>query len=193
MVMKPYYEHAGQTIFHGDCREILPGLPKCDLLLTDPPYGAGYAANPILGKNRASAPHDRKELDGQPVAEMSEIIEVRQVCDCLGRQLLRASAVGAAGSIWYKPDSLPSMADLEMAWVSRDGNAKHFSWTTAATNPERVGHPTQKPEAVMKLVYLAIPAGVDHPRPLHGQRHHASSGKESRPQGNRHRDRGALL
>jgi site-specific DNA-methyltransferase (adenine-specific) len=39
--MKPYYEHAGITIYHGDCREILPTLPKCDLLLTDPPYGVG--------------------------------------------------------------------------------------------------------------------------------------------------------
>src|SRR5512146_2405638 len=36
--MKPYYEHAGITIFHGDCREILPQLPKVDLVLTDPPY-----------------------------------------------------------------------------------------------------------------------------------------------------------
>lgn len=37
--MKPYYEHAGITIYHGDCREILPTLPKVDLVLTDPPYG----------------------------------------------------------------------------------------------------------------------------------------------------------
>lgn len=37
--VKPYYEHSGITIFHGDCREILPTLPKCDLVLTDPPYG----------------------------------------------------------------------------------------------------------------------------------------------------------
>ena len=37
--MQPYYSHAGITIYHGDCREILPTLPKCDLLLTDPPYG----------------------------------------------------------------------------------------------------------------------------------------------------------
>jgi site-specific DNA-methyltransferase (adenine-specific) len=39
--LKPYYQHAGITIYHGDCREILPSLPKCDLLLTDPPYGIG--------------------------------------------------------------------------------------------------------------------------------------------------------
>ena len=24
--MKPYYEHAGITIYHGDCREVLPDL-----------------------------------------------------------------------------------------------------------------------------------------------------------------------
>jgi site-specific DNA-methyltransferase (adenine-specific) len=36
--VKPYYEHAGITIFHGDCREILPSL-KADVVVTDPPYG----------------------------------------------------------------------------------------------------------------------------------------------------------
>ncbi len=36
---KPYYDEAGITIYHGDCREILPHLQKVDLVLTDPPYG----------------------------------------------------------------------------------------------------------------------------------------------------------
>lgn len=39
--MKPYYEHAGITIYHGDSRDILPGLPSVDLVLTDPPYSSG--------------------------------------------------------------------------------------------------------------------------------------------------------
>jgi site-specific DNA-methyltransferase (adenine-specific) len=34
--MKPYYQDDYATIFHGDCREILPTLPKVDLVLTDP-------------------------------------------------------------------------------------------------------------------------------------------------------------
>jgi hypothetical protein len=34
--MKPYYEHAGITIYHGDCREIAPLLPHCESLITDP-------------------------------------------------------------------------------------------------------------------------------------------------------------
>lgn len=39
--MTPYYEHAGITIYHADCREILPHLPPVDLVLTDPPYASG--------------------------------------------------------------------------------------------------------------------------------------------------------
>lgn len=38
-LQKPYYDEDGITIYHGDCREILPLLPKVDLVLTDPPYG----------------------------------------------------------------------------------------------------------------------------------------------------------
>ena len=39
---KPYYDKDGITIYHGDCRDILPGLPNVDLVLTDPPYGIAY-------------------------------------------------------------------------------------------------------------------------------------------------------
>lgn len=38
--MKPYYQDKRVTIYHGDCREILPELPKVDLVLTDPDYNA---------------------------------------------------------------------------------------------------------------------------------------------------------
>jgi len=43
MNLKPYYDHKGIQIFLGDCREILPQLPKVDLVLTDPPYGIGFS------------------------------------------------------------------------------------------------------------------------------------------------------
>ncbi len=36
--MKPYYSDNYVTIYHGDCREILPTLEKVDLVLTSPPY-----------------------------------------------------------------------------------------------------------------------------------------------------------
>jgi len=36
----PYYQEGGITIYHGDCREILPDIPagSVDLVLTDPPF-----------------------------------------------------------------------------------------------------------------------------------------------------------
>ena len=36
--MKKYYEASGITIYHGDCREIIPELPKADCVISDPPY-----------------------------------------------------------------------------------------------------------------------------------------------------------
>lgn len=47
---KPYYQDGACTIYHGDCREILPQLEPVDLVLTDPPYdqsnsGGGIVAN----------------------------------------------------------------------------------------------------------------------------------------------------
>lgn len=36
--MNPYYQDEWATIYHGDCREVLPNLPPADLVLSDPPY-----------------------------------------------------------------------------------------------------------------------------------------------------------
>jgi site-specific DNA-methyltransferase (adenine-specific) len=42
--MKPYYDEGGITIYHGDCREVLPTI-TADVMVTDPPYGISYASN----------------------------------------------------------------------------------------------------------------------------------------------------
>jgi len=38
--MKPYYQDSAVTIYHGDCRGILPGV-RADLAITSPPYNLG--------------------------------------------------------------------------------------------------------------------------------------------------------
>jgi len=40
--MKPYYQDKYATIYLGDCLELLPDMPKVDLVLTDPPFNQGY-------------------------------------------------------------------------------------------------------------------------------------------------------
>lgn len=35
---KPYYESEGITIYHGDCRDILPSIEAVDCVIADPPY-----------------------------------------------------------------------------------------------------------------------------------------------------------
>jgi DNA modification methylase len=37
--LTPYYQDSAVTIYHGDCREILPTLEPVDMVITDPPYG----------------------------------------------------------------------------------------------------------------------------------------------------------
>jgi len=39
-MVTPYYDSGGITIYHGDCREILPTL-EFDAIVTDAPYGVG--------------------------------------------------------------------------------------------------------------------------------------------------------
>ena len=54
--MKPYYQHAGITIYHGDCRDILPSLERAQLCITSPPYNQGganlgYQPNSTVGQS----------------------------------------------------------------------------------------------------------------------------------------------
>ena len=50
-IVKPYYEHAGITIYLGDCRDVLPHV-TADVLVTDPPYGIGLG---VCGDSRGGS------------------------------------------------------------------------------------------------------------------------------------------
>jgi site-specific DNA-methyltransferase (adenine-specific) len=52
MSPKPYYAHAGITIYHGDCREILPYV-SADVLVTDPPYGVNLGNHSTATETRS--------------------------------------------------------------------------------------------------------------------------------------------
>jgi site-specific DNA-methyltransferase (adenine-specific) len=48
-VIKPYYETELGQLYLGDCLEIMPHLPKVDLVLTDPPYEIGAKGCGLAG------------------------------------------------------------------------------------------------------------------------------------------------
>ena len=145
--MKPYYQDDAVKIYHGDCREIVPTLGRFDLLLTDPPYGARYAANPVVGKGKRKSNHAPMSWD----CNIPDIQISVSACD---------NAIVWGGNyqqlpprrrwlVWIKRDAPPSLASCELAWTSYDANARFFDWPIAASNAERIGHPTQKPLALM--------------------------------------------
>ena len=145
--MKPYYQDDAVTIYHGCAMEIVPTLGRFDLLLTDPPYGAGYAANPVVGKGKARSNHVDSDWDN----EAPELCFALRVCTeaIVWGGNYHSLPLRRRWLAWIKRDAPPSLSNMELAWTSYDANARFFDWPMAATNAERIGHPTQKPLALM--------------------------------------------
>jgi len=145
-MIKPYYEHAGITIYHGDCREILPELPMVDLVLTDPPYGIGSLM--VGGKNTG---HWGGLSSGNPwdmeVPDLTATIEAgRDVIVWGGNYFELPPSRGVLA--WRKLNAVPTQSDFELAWTTLDQPAKLFSFPSGGAI-KRHGHPTEKPLQVM--------------------------------------------
>lgn len=148
-----YYSDTHCTIHLGDCEEIAPTLGRFDLLLTDPPYGIGFAAQPTTGQRKAGMKPCAWD-DSLPLESL--ICEVRAMAD---RQVIWGGNYfklppSRCWLSWYKPDAPPSMGNVEYAWTNWDQNSRQVSQSIAATNPERLGHPTQKPLKIMLFCIL---------------------------------------
>ena len=146
------------TLMLGDCRDILPGLPRIDAVVTDPPYGIGFAAQPTKWQRRAG-----QKPEGWDDATIDDIVTA--LPDLADYTIIWGgnyySLPPSRGWLsWFKPDAPPSMASFELAWVSRDQNARQLSCSISETNPERVGHPTQKPLRLMRWCLGHIPASA---------------------------------
>lgn len=100
--MNPYYDHAGITIYHGDCREILPTVTGCSAMVTDPPYGVGFSGKAGHYRNEPNA----KKKDTYSVYVDSDenfrAIIVPTITESLSK--VQAAAVFMAGrNIWLLP------------------------------------------------------------------------------------------
>ena len=145
------------TLYLGDCLEILPTLPKVDAVITDPPYGI-FACGGKWGKK------DHLQWDRRPVAYLDPLLALGDVQVVWGGNYY-VLPPSRGWLVWHKRDSVPSAADVELAWTNLDMNARLIDQTIAATNAERCGHPTQKPLRVMRwtLEQVGSPALVLDP------------------------------
>jgi site-specific DNA-methyltransferase (adenine-specific) len=80
--MKPYYSKNGITIYHGDCRDILPHLEQVDLVLTDPPYGVN------LSKKTTKARHGFQGSQAS-VLYQDNPVEIKQLIETTMPELTR--------------------------------------------------------------------------------------------------------
>jgi site-specific DNA-methyltransferase (adenine-specific) len=154
--MKPYYDHKGITIYHGDCREILPTLPKVDLVLTDPPYGISYDASHSKYKNgidRGDATWDKEPFNPAPILALN-CPTIMWGGNCFASRLPDCPKWLA----WIKTardDAKIRQADMELAWTNCVSRSRvfHHLWIGAYKASEsgiRNYHPTQKPIQLME-------------------------------------------
>ena len=158
--MKPYYEHGGITIYHGDCREIAPTLQFKGLVLADPQYGIGH-------------PTDYASRGRGALAATQDFLQVRGDDEAFDPRWLLT--IGSQRVIWganYFADKLPpqsgwlvwdkrtqndvgvnDQADGEIAWTDCVKGVRIFRhmWNGFWRDSERglSLHPTQKPAALM--------------------------------------------
>lgn len=163
--MKPYYERDGITIYHGDCREILPSL-SADVVVTDPPFGmaycSGWDARPIAND------HDTTARDAFLSLWLPRPALVFGRWDC-------PRPVGTRARIVWDKGEWPGMGDLGLPWGPSDeevyvlGNGfKRTPETGRDGSVIRVrrlpgsslSHPNEKPAELLQRLLRKCPPGI---------------------------------
>ena len=159
-MIKPYYEEPGITIYHGDCREIIPHLPKVDLVLTDPPYGMNWPCNMSSMTKRGSkyggrdwgetTRGDDEPFDPSPWLDYPKSI-------LFGYNHFAARVPKGTILVWiklYDEGFGKFFSDAELAWMSGgEGVYCYRDVSMKGITGNRV-HPNQKPKSLMSWCIL---------------------------------------
>lgn len=176
--MRPYYEHNGITIYHGDCREILPGI-SCDAVLTDPPYGlkaarkgsfgAGvkrHMSGLVTGKAIPRRDYGDAAWDDQPCPQelIDQVMAAAPKVILWGGNYFRVPP-SKAWLVWDKMRGETDYADCELAYTNLNVPVRRlrYRWNGFLQEPghhEHRWHPTQKPLPVMHWCLRLLGAGV---------------------------------
>jgi site-specific DNA-methyltransferase (adenine-specific) len=166
--MKPYYDHAGITIYHADCRDILPTLDagSVDLVLTDPPYGVDYRAPGKI--NRTGWRAWGRDVAFDPIVGDDEPFDPSPFL-CFPRVALFGAnhfssrlPDSRGWVIWDKREDVTpdDFADCDFIWTNRDKAARIHRqlWRGLSRRGEenialqRKLHPAQKPVALLRFL-----------------------------------------
>jgi len=167
----PYYQDDAVTIYHGDCREIMPEIPMVDLLLTDPPYGIGAARRGRGGRQDGAAVAPSKDYgdarwDDRPVEDslIAQAVARSRWQIVFGGQFYRVLPPRRCWLVWDKDNGANDYGDCEMAWTNLEGPIRRlrYRWHGMLQEPGRVHeireHPMQKPLEVIKWAMLKAPS-----------------------------------
>jgi hypothetical protein len=173
--MKPYYEDSAVTIYHGDCREILPTL-RGDLVVTDPPYNVGVDYGASFNDSKSRAAFIFWVRQWFPICrEISDTVLVT------GQARLPDYALIEPWKwllCWFKPAAMGRSPVGFCNWEpialwgkgGKDGNDVIKS--PISPNAEVEDHPCPKPKGWATGQIVLFP----NAKVIHGQRHDAQSG-----------------
>jgi DNA modification methylase len=150
LVIQPFYDVDGITIYCGDCREIVPLLGRFDLLLTDPPYGLGegtWDTNAKGPKRQWRLHHEQMGWDAE-VADVSALLPVADKQIIWGGHLMNLPTQ-RAWLVWNKIVRNFSSGVCELAWTNLDCPIDAFDYSHGQLATEGKQHPTQKPLKLM--------------------------------------------
>ena len=156
------------TLYLGDCREVLPSFDRAAAIVSDPPYGIGFA---MSGGGKGS--HNVRNL--KPVHgddedfDPAEWLDFAEVILWGGNHFAQRLPHGR----WLAWDKLAGLAafdsfsDVEFAWRKGRGKDRIFShmWKGICKASEKGGgkerwHPTQKPIALMDWCISLVEAAT---------------------------------
>lgn len=153
------------TLYLGDCRGILPTLPKVDAVITDPPYGIGEAAGKNKSRSKMAISKDFGDdsWDDEPIADdlIRMVREAGKWAVIFGGNYY-AMPPARCWLVWDKENGENDFADCELAWTNlpRAVRRIRYMWhgMLRANGETRGDHPTQKPIGVMEWAINHVPA-----------------------------------
>jgi DNA modification methylase len=141
------------TLYLGDCREILPHLPKVDACITDPPYGINKD-----GQKETTGGHGgRKEYEflgwdaTRPEPEVFRLILAAADKHVIWGGNYFADLLPATGKwfVWDKGQRI-NQSDGELAWTHESGALRICTMNRVQLMADGAEHPTQKPVRLME-------------------------------------------